>query len=215
MTLAALVLGAAALAGCGERDEPDLGPAPEIEAPTTTTTDRPTDGSPEDDRPPPGKPGGPAESGDGDPRVTALEGAAGRTVKQLVGALDRRDGAGACALLAPGALAEIELPKPAGGCAASLEASIGYRDPRGLPVWKRAEVTDLRSVEIDGETGRVVATVVTQFADRSEASVEDDIVYLVRDGDGDGWLIAKPSSTLYRAVGIADVPPSVLAPPQR
>ena len=52
----------------------------------------------------------------------------------------------------------------------------------------------------------------TRFADRGEVSVEDDVVYLVRE-DGAGWLIAKPSSTLYRAVGIADVPPSVLAPP--
>ena len=59
----------------------------------------------------------------------------------------------------------------------------------------------------------MVATVVTQFADRSEASVEDDILYLIRTGDA--WLVAKPSSTLYRAVGIADVPPSVLAPPGR
>jgi hypothetical protein len=58
----------------------------------------------------------------------------------------------------------------------------------------------------------VVATVVTRFADREEASIEDDVVYLVLDG-GAGWLIAKPSSTLYRAVGIADVPPSVLTPP--
>lgn len=204
------LLATLALGACGERDEPDLAAAPEIEMPATTTEqDPPSEGA--DDGPPPGKPGGPAESGDRDPRVTALEAAAGRTVKQFVAALDRRDGDGACALLAPGALAEIELPKPRGGCAASLAASIGYRDPRGLPVWKSAEVSDLRSVEIDGETGRVVTTVVTQFADRSEASVEDDIVYLVRDGDG--WLIAKPSSTLYRAVGIADVPPSVLSPP--
>ena len=52
---------------------------------------------------------------------------------------------------------------------------------------------------------------MTHFADRDEVSVEDDVVYLSRTGDR--WLIAKPSSTLYRAVGIADVPPSVLSPP--
>ena len=59
----------------------------------------------------------------------------------------------------------------------------------------------------------MVATVVTQFADRSEATVVDDIIYLVREGDG--WLIAKPSSTLNQAIGIADVPASLLAPPER
>ena len=52
---------------------------------------------------------------------------------------------------------------------------------------------------------------VTRFADRDEVSIEDDVVYLVRDAGS--WSIAKPSSTLYRAVGIADVPPSVLTPP--
>ena len=36
-------------------------------------------------------------------------------------------------------------------------------------------------------------------------------MYLTRSGEA--WLVAKPSSTLYRSVGIADVPPSVLAPP--
>jgi hypothetical protein len=56
-----------------------------------------------------------------------------------------------------------------------------------------------------------VVTTVTRFADREEPSIEDDVVYLTRSGDD--WLIAKPSSTLYRAVGIAEVPPSVLAPP--
>ena len=57
----------------------------------------------------------------------------------------------------------------------------------------------------------MVATVVTTFADRDERSVEDDVVYLVRAGGR--WLVAKPSTTLYRAVGIADVPPSVISPP--
>lgn len=161
--------------------------------------------------PPEGKPGGPAESSSADPRVTALERAAGRAVRAYVAALDRRDGAGACMLLVPGALDEVELPEERGDCAAALEASIGYRDPRGLPVWQSAEATHLRSVEIDGQMAKVVVTTATRFADRDEISIEDDIVYLARDGDG--WLVAKPSSTLYRAVGIADVPPSVLAPP--
>lgn len=199
---------------CGEREEPELSGAPEPLTTSTTATTEPSgapDGPGGNDPPPPGKPSGPAENATEDPRVTALERAAQRTVREFVAALDRRDGAAACASLAAGALEEIELPKPRGGCAASLEASIGYRDPRGLPVWQGAEVSDLRSMQIDGDQARVVATIVTRFADRDEPSIEDDIVYLVRSGPE--WSIAKPSSTLYRAVGIADVPPSAISPP--
>jgi hypothetical protein len=134
-----------------------------------------------------------------------------RAVRAYVAALDDRDGAVACALLAPGAIDAVELPRERGDCAASLQASIGYRDPRGLPVWESARVVDLQSLEVDGQQARAVATTVTQFADREEPSIEDDVIYLVPSGDE--WLIAKPSSTLYRAVGIADVPPQVLAPP--
>jgi hypothetical protein len=206
----AIALAAAAASGCGERSEPELSGAPEPITASTTTTQT-GEGPGGGDPPPPGKPSGPAESGAGDPRVTALERAAARTVREFVAALDRRDGERACSLLAPGALRAVELPRPRGGCAASLRASIGYRDPRGLPVFESAEVAELRSVKIDGPSGRVVATVVTRFADRDEPSIEDDIFYLARAGDG--WLIAKASSSLYRAVGIADVPPSVIAPP--
>ena len=66
-------------------------------------------------------------------------------------------------------------------------------------------------IELHGDAAKVIATVVTRFSDRPEASIEDDVVYLVRTAGR--WLVAKPSSTLYRAVGIADVPPSVLSPP--
>ena len=80
-------------------------------------------------------------------------------------------------------------------------------------MWKGARVADVQAIELapDGAEARVVATVVTTFADREEVSIEDDVVYLVRSGGA--WLVAKPSATLYRAVGIADVPPSVLSPP--
>ena len=144
--------------------------------------------------------------------MNELERAAARTVREYVEALDARDGEAACALLAPGALDEVELPEPRGDCAASLAASIGYRDPRGLPVWEGASVAAVPDDrDSAGRPAKVVATVVTRFADRDEQSVEDDVVYLVRAGGR--WLVAKPSSTLYRAVGIADVPPSVLSPP--
>ena len=221
--LAAVALAASA-SGCGDNESPG---ATSTSSHSTTVTTTETRSPPSADgasaggqggsggeAPPDGKPSGPAESGNGDPRVTALEREAGAAVRRYIAALDDRDGDAVCGLLEPGAIDQVELPEPRGDCAASLEASIGYRDPRGLPVWAGAKATDLRSVEIDGETAKVVVTTRTRFADRGEISTEDDIVYLSRDeSSSDGWLIAKPSSTLYRAVGIAEVPPSVFAAP--
>ena len=142
----------------------------------------------------------------GGARAEAIE----RTVDDYVAALDARNGKRVCELLVPGAIHELKLPKREGSCAASVRASIGYEDPRGLPVWKHARVTRVSS-KVGRNDARAVATVVTEFADRNEPSVEDDVIYLARSGRL--WKIAKPSSTLYRAVGIADVPPSVLSPP--
>ena len=64
---------------------------------------------------------------------------------------------------------------------------------------------------IDGSEARVVATTVTHFAGNREPSVEDDLIYL--QSQGGRWLIAQPSATLYRAIGVGDIPPEVLAPP--
>lgn len=132
-------------------------------------------------------------------------------IRAYVAALNSRDGRRVCALFAPGALNPLKLPRDRGDCAASVSDSIGYRDPRGFPVYDRSRVARIRSVTIDGSDARVVATVVTRFAKGREPSIEDDIVYL-RDGTG-GWLLAKPSATLYRAIGAGEIPPSVLAPP--
>jgi hypothetical protein len=200
---------ALAAAGCGDDDD---------ETTTTSLTEPSSAETPTDDQSPgdehvsepDGQDG--AESEPSEPRLSPDERAVARAVRAYVEALDQRDGAAACALLAPGAIDAVKLPEERGDCASSLEASIGYRDPRGVPVWKSARVVALPSLEVDGEQAKVVATTVTQFADRDEPSIEDDVVYLVRSGDE--WLIAKPSSTLYRAVGVADVPPSVLAPPE-
>ena len=213
-TLCAALAGAA-LAACGSEESPAPTTVTVSTTPPATTTGTAADGaaagqgevSPQTAT----KPQGPAESGEADPRVTAAERAAGATVRAYVHALDDRDGRRVCALLAPGALAEVRLPVARADACAALGASIGYRDPRGLPVWQHAEVTRIRSVELQGSQAQVVATTLTTFADRDERSVEDDVVYLVRSGEA--WLVAKPSSTLYRSVGIADVPPSVLAPP--
>jgi hypothetical protein len=214
----ALALAALVLAGCGEREETVSSPDTTTGAATgaATTGERPPadrDQAGERQSPPRGEPTAPTEAPPGDPRVTALEREAERTVREFVAALDAGDGGRACDLLGEGAIDELELPNPRGGCAASLTASIGYRDPRGLPVWQGAEVTQVRVVDLDQDLAKVLATVVTRFADRNEVSIEDDVVYLARTGRR--WVVAKPSSTLYRAVGIADVPPSVLAPPSR
>jgi hypothetical protein len=199
----------APLAACGDDDDggTDTSPTQPSSAETTTGDEaRPDEDAPEPDEQ------DDAEDEPSEPRFSPDERAVARAVRAYVEALDQRDGAAVCALLAPGAIDEVELPEKRGDCAASLKASIGYRDPRGLPVWKSARVVALPSLEVDGEQGKVVATTVTRFSDRDEPSIEDDVVYLVRSGDE--WLIAKPSSTLHRAVGVADVPPSVLAPPE-
>jgi hypothetical protein len=134
-----------------------------------------------------------------------------RVVTAYVAALNHRDGARACGLLVPGAFSNVDYPRDRGTCAASLSASIGYRDPRGFPVYERSRVARIPAVAIDGQTARVTATTVTRFADDREPSVEDDLIYLNRLGGA--WRIAKPSATLYRAIGAGDIPPQVLTPP--
>jgi hypothetical protein len=132
-------------------------------------------------------------------------------VRAYVAALSARDGRRACGLFAPGATAEVDFPRDRPGCAESLSASIGYRDPRGFPVYEDSRVARIGSVAIDGTDARVVATTVTQFAGDREPSVEDDVVYL---SDLDRrWVIVKPSAALYRAIGVGNIPPSVIAPP--
>jgi hypothetical protein len=133
-------------------------------------------------------------------------------VRGYIAALDARNGARACASFVPGGLDHVHFPHDRGSCASSLTASIGYRDPRGFPVYKASRVARIRSVDLTGEDARVVATVVTDFAGNREPSVEDDVVYL-RHQDG-RWLIVKPSAALYRAIGVGDIPPTVLAPPK-
>ncbi len=145
------------------------------------------------------------------PEAGILEREAERAVRAYVGALVERDGQRVCGLFAPGALDDLELPVDRADCADSLDASIGYRDPRGYPQWERAEIEAIRSVDVSDDQARVTATIVSEFADRDEPSVEDDVIYLRRSGDQ--WLVAAPSAILYRAVGAPDVPPQVLAPP--
>jgi hypothetical protein len=144
-------------------------------------------------------------------RLDAMQRQVAVVVRRYVDALDARDGEAVCSLFVPGALDEVRLPRERGHCGASLTASIGYRDPRGFPVYAGSRVARIASVKIGDGTARTVATTVTQFAGNREPSIEDDVVYL--DRRGGRWLIAKPSATFYRAIGTGDIPPSVLAPP--
>jgi hypothetical protein len=131
--------------------------------------------------------------------------------RAYVAALNAGDGARACRQFAPGALESVHFPRNRGSCATSLSASIGYRDPRGFPVFAGSRIARIPTVSIHGNEGRVTATTVTRFADNREPSIEDDIVYLRRVGGR--WLIVKPSATLLRAIGVGNIPPRALAPP--
>jgi hypothetical protein len=206
----AVVVALATLAGCGDDGAPSSTTLT-VTAPAagTSTTTAATQGS----TTPPSQPDGtgPAETATEDPRTNSLETSAANTVRDYIDAINAKDGAAVCAILVPGAIATMDLPVARGSCAASVGASIGFNDPHGIP-WKHTQLLKLRKVEVsNGRTATVLASIRTDFADRDEPSFEDDIVFLTRTEDG--WLLTKPSASLYRAVGVADVPLAVLSPP--
>jgi hypothetical protein len=149
-------------------------------------------------------PSGPAPS-------SSDEMAAADAARAYVEAIDKRNGRKVCGAFADGALETIQLPVDGGSCPASVEASLGFSDTRGRPVWDHSEMTQDVSAQVDGDSARVVATVFTEYADIREPTIEDDIIYLGRSGNR--WLVLKPSATLYRAIGTADVPLDALKPP--
>jgi len=126
-------------------------------------------------------------------------------------ALDRHDAARVCALLVPGSLDLADLPKAHGGCRTSLRASIGTRPRSGGPAWRHSSLVAAKAEDLGDGRARVSATVTHRFSDRKYVSVEDDVIYLEKIGGR--WLLAKPSGTLYRAVGYAEPPLRALAPP--
>ncbi len=134
-----------------------------------------------------------------------------QAVRGYVEALDARSGGRVCSVIASDALAKLAVPKRRGSCAASIAASIGYRDPRGYPVWRRTDLERFRSIALGEGTARATVRVKTIFADGREPSIEDDVVYLTQRDDR--WLIAKPSATLYRAIGASTPPLSALRAP--
>jgi hypothetical protein len=151
---------------------------------------------------------GPAASGElPDSDRTAVTAA----VSSYVQALDRDRAARVCALLAPGSLDPHELPRDRGGCRPSLRASIGVAPRAGGPAWRRTVLVEMKVERLSDDRARVSATVTHHFTDRRYVSVEDDVIYLERVGGR--WLLAKPSGTLYRAVGYRSPPLRAFAPP--
>jgi hypothetical protein len=184
------------LAGCGGGDDEEPSPvSPETDR---GAAERPSTGASERED---------AEAdGGGDENAPLV-----RAVRAYIAALNARRGNELCSLFVPGATRGLDLPRKRGTCAGSLAASIGYADPRGFPVWVRTRIRRVGSVDRQGGRGRVTLTVFHRFRDRKTISPEEDVVHLRRAGGR--WLIAKPSSTFYRAIGVADVPPDVLAAP--
>jgi hypothetical protein len=224
----ALAAAALALAGCGGSGDGDHGTrAATTGAARTTTGETKASG-----RLPPGAVGpvdtaeeaaeGPAageaspEADANGPRSTgelsgADRSAAAATVRDYIAALDRHAAARVCALIAPGGLDLSELPRPRGDCRRSLGLSIGTRPRGGGPAWRRTRIVEMKPERLSDDRARVTTTVTHRFFDRKYVSVEDDVIYLERVGGG--WLLAKPSATLYRAVGYAQPPLRAFAPP--
>jgi hypothetical protein len=153
---------------------------------------------------------GVAEGPSGPPPASEDERAAARAVRDYVNALTDRDGAAVCAAFEPGVLDEADFPRERGDCAATVNASLGF-EQQGMPVWRSSKTTPSISAKLTGDDARVTATVVTLYADQREPTIEDDVVFLRRSGER--WLIVKPSATLYRAIGTADVPLSAFTAP--
>ena len=151
---------------------------------------------------------GPESTGElsGEDRTTAVA-----AVSDYIRALDRHDATGVCALLAPGALDLGALPRRRGGCSRSLQASIGTRPRGGGPAWRKTTLVAVKPEDLGDGRARITATVTHHFSDRRYVSVEDDVIYVERLGGR--WLLAKPSATLYRAVGYESPPLEAFTPP--
>jgi hypothetical protein len=70
---------------------------------------------------------------------------------------------------------------------------------------------EVNAEDLGDRRARVTATVTSRFSDRKYVSVEDDVIYL--EHVGPGWRLAKPSGTLYRAVGYPEPPLNSFTPP--
>jgi hypothetical protein len=214
---AAIVTAALLLAGCGGAGK-EHGPSssPSGQGERTKAPGNATAGHPAHKRSSERQAGSATSGAPTDPFTSGAghEGAAvAASVRGYVAAIDRHDGSAVCAILAPGALRGFSLPERRGGCAQSVSASLGHTEPGG-PVWRRSRIRSLDRIDLDSSDPRLArarVTVVHLFGGGREPSIEDDLIYL-RYVAG-RWLVAKPSSTFYRAVGARTVPIRALTPP--
>ena len=158
------------------------------------TTDRAMEGPAATEASPGEAPRGPTASGE---LPAADRSSIEATVSSYITALDRHRAARVCALIA--------------SCQGSLPGTIGSRPANGGPAWRRSALSSVKVERLTDDRARVSATVVHHFADRKYVSVEDDVIYLERRGGR--WLLAKPSGTLYRAIGYPQPPLSAFTPP--
>jgi hypothetical protein len=135
-----------------------------------------------------------------------------KAVNAYISAINRGHGVEICRLVDPTSIRSSELPSPGGGCARTVEASIGHRRPGGTPAWERTTIQEVTAVSVGEDQARVTATVTHDFADRKYVSVEEDVIYLRKSGER--WVIAKPSGTFYRAIGYPEPPLRSLTPPK-
>jgi len=214
-TVLALALSAAALlAGCG-----DEGGTTVASEPSTSTVAPPETALPEAPEAQGNGEGEAKESEKGDERKpsdadkasAADEATAAYT--DYIDAIEAKDGEVLCSLLPPGVEREIKAPVQRSDCPATLEASIGYEDPRGFPVWSGTTLNSVQRAAIGGDptTARLTAMITTEFEGR-EPSVESDIAYL--ELAGGEWRLAQPTGALYRAIGNPEPPSTVIAPPK-
>jgi hypothetical protein len=207
LVLALTCLAALAVVGCGDEEGTTIASEPTS---STTTAPPPETALPEKAPAEESGKGGREKPGDAEKVDAADEATAAYTA--YIEAIEMREGEALCALLPPGVEREIKAPVQRGDCAATLEASIGYEDPRGFPVWAGTTLNSVQRAAIgsDPSTARLTAMITTEFEGR-EPSVESDIAYLeLVDGS---WRLAQPTGALYRAIGNPELPPEVIAPP--
>jgi len=202
MKLGAIAIAAAALslAGCGGSNGQDDATRASTATGTTTITAGgktitgklpagavgPVDTAEEAVEGPAATEASPEAKANGPQATGQLEGgdrsAATATVRDYLAALDRRNAARVCALVAPGGIDLGDLPRQRGGCRASVGASIGTRPPSGGPAWRHTELVEVKPEALGDERARITATVTHHFSDRKYVSVEDDVIYLERIG---------------------------------
>ena len=215
-----IAMAALALAGCGGgsgdgKTDHSRRVAPPATASTGVVTGKLPPGAVEPADPAGGAGGGPGrhrgEPGGGaegpEPPASSPERTGPRrsaAVSDYIRALDRHDAARVCAPARPGrARPQARCRGGGGGCRPSLPGV--DRDAAreaAVPAWRKTTLVAVKPEDLGDDRARISATVTHHFSDRKYVSVEDDVIYLQRLGGR--WLLAKPSATLYRAVGYPD-----------